>query len=246
MHTITFNMNNLSDKKRRIPFYFALVIAVLCSWQPINAQQDGDAGLLQQTGEHTYLLKDMEINTSDGTISIPCVINMSSGLIEVVLCRPEGKVHESLLTTNVTPLEFQTALLLLGLDPVNELSDDPGFKSSEGPYKSMETPGDSVQIFLETVNNGESARRHLGAYIYNEQSKQPLQPSTWLFRGATTMIDGRVVLDPEITLVATYHDPMALMELNSDSKYNDELYYVNKDAGLKVNDNVKLIIKSIH
>ncbi len=209
----------------------------------LSGQQENREPLIQKINDHLYVLSDMTIDTDRQSVSIPCIVNLSSGLIEVVLCRPEGKVHESLLTTMITPLEFQTALLLLGLDPVNEIPDDPDYRSERGPYKNMETPGDSVRLFLKTRNDGV---KDIEFFIYNEKSKSALDPSTWLFRGAVTMIDDMIVLDPEVSMIATYHDAFALMELNSPTKFNDELYYVNKAAGLKVKDSVNLIIQKLN
>jgi hypothetical protein len=38
---------------------------------------------------------------------------------------------------------------------------------------------------------------------------------------------------------------MALMELNAPTKFNDELYYVNKEAGLNIGESVFLILEMI-
>lgn len=221
------------------------IFIILCLFPFILHAQKDKQDLIQKKGENVYVLKDIVIDTDNRTVSFPCTVNMSSGLIEVVLCRPEGKVHESLLTTQVTPLEFQTALLLLGLNPVNEIQENQPESEKRTPYKTSETPGDSVIVFLETEKDGEAVKKRIGNYIYNEQKKSVLEPSTWLFRGAVTMVDDFVVLDPEVSMIVTYHDPVALMELNAGSKYNDELFYVNKNAGLKVKDSVNLIIQSV-
>ncbi len=225
-----------------IPCYLVLLMMV-CFWLVLPAQEQNQEPIIKKINEHIYKLQEMTIDTEKQTVSIPCNVNMSSGLIEVVLCRPEGKVHESLLTTQITPLEFQTALLLLGLDPVNELSDDPNHRNEEKPFKTIETPGDSVKIFLETNASGKTKKEPLENFIYNEKHKRPLQRSTWLFRGAVTMADDMILLEPEVSMIVTYHDPVALMELNSGTKYDDELYYVNSRSGLNVKDKVNLIIQ---
>jgi hypothetical protein len=46
-------------------------------------------------------------------------------------------------------------------------------------------------------------------------------------------------------MIATYPDPIALMELNSESKFDDELYYVNEAMNLTKGQDVLLIIQSI-
>lgn len=208
--------------------------------------QNGDQNeILQKVNENTYLLNDIEILTDKKTVSFPCKINMVEGLLEVALCTPKGKTHESLLVTGVTPVEFQTALMLLGLDPVNELPDDPELADPLSPYNSIETPGDSVLVFIETELKGKTKRHRIEEFISDETTGKALKKSTWLFRGAVTHKSGHVIIDPETTMIATYHDPFALMELNAKSKFNDELYYVNKSLGLTKGQAVKLIIQAI-
>jgi len=64
------------------------------------------------------------ININARTISIPAAFHKIGGPIELVLCTKKGKSYESLLTTEVTPVELQTALLLLGYESLeNKLSD---------------------------------------------------------------------------------------------------------------------------
>ncbi len=224
-----------------------LMIIVLLSLLAgiLPAQEKIPSELFKKTGDYTYALNDLTINTRDKTITINCKVNMISGLIEVVLCRPEGKTHESLLVTNTTPLEFNTALLLLGLDPVNEIPDDPKKIDPLSPYKTIETPGDSVFIFLETESKGTKLRKPVESYILDKRNNKCLTQATWLFRGAVTHYTNHVVIDNEVTMIGTYHDIMALMELNEQGKYDDELFYVNESTSLTIGQNVTLILQAL-
>jgi len=225
--------------------FFILIISFVFG-NLLLAQDQLPGDVLTKISNDVYMLKDMEINTSSRTVTIPCTINMAAGLIEVVLCRPEGKTHESLLTTKISPLEFQTALLLLGLDPVNELPDDPSKADSLSPYQSIETPGDSVVMFIELEKNGKLVRFPAESLIQDERTQSQINHTTWLFKGAVTHRSGFVIVDPNVTMISTYYDPIALMELNSSGKYNDELFYVNEAAGLTKGQPVKLIIQAFN
>jgi len=209
----------------------------------LYAQQNTSEDILKKTGEDQYMLKEMTIDVAEKTITIPCTVNMNEGLIEVVMCRKEGKVHESLLVTNISPLEFQTALLLLGLDAVNEIPDDSTKIDPMSNFLNIETPGDSVLLFLAYISDGKTITLPIEDFIFDENSGKSLSPSTWLFRGASTHKSGHVMVDPELTMIATYHDMHALMELNALSKYNDELFYASKAMNLKIGEPVNLIVK---
>lgn len=227
---------------------FPLPILIICvliqTCFSIFAQVNQSDNLITRINDEIYYLNDIKIDLSEKSIIIPAFVNMNSGLIEVVLCRPEGKTHESLLKTNVTPLEFQTALLLLGLDPVNELPDSLVVADPLSPYLSIETPGDSVWVFLEAEINNQLIRNSVEHFILDQRTMKPLPQRTWLFRGAVTHRSGHVIIDSDVTMIATYHDPIALMELNDADKYDDELFYVNEMAGLEVGQKVSLIIQS--
>jgi len=227
-----------------LPFLKALILLNIFTINLLYAQNKNPEETLVKISDDIFMLKDMEINTSVNTITIPCVINMASGLIEVVLCRPEGKAHESLLTTKVSPIEFQTAILLLGLDPVNEMPDDPSKADPLSPYKTIETPGDSVLMFIEFDRAGTVVREPVETFIRDERTKSALKQTTWLFKGAVTHQSDHVLVDPNVTMISTYFDPVALMEINNSSKFNDELFYVNEAAGLTKGQSVKLIIQS--
>ncbi len=202
--------------------------------------------VFKQISDDLYMLNEIEINTKKRTVSIPCLINMETGLIEVVLCRPEGKTHESLLVTATSPLEFNTAMLLLGLDPVNEIPDDPNKADPLSNFLTIETPGDSVYIFLETEINGEQVRMPVEYFILDKRTNASLQTSTWLYKGTVTFYTGHVIVDNEVSMVVTYYDPIALMELNDEVKFTDEFFYVNESLGLARGQKANLIIQAIN
>lgn len=200
----------------------------------------------KQLSDDIYLLNEIEINTKERTVSIPCLVNMETGLIEVVLCRPEGKTHESLLVTATSPLEFNTAMLLLGLDPVNEIPDDPDKADPLSNFLTIETPGDSVLVFLETEIDGQQVRKPVEYFILDTRTNTHLETSTWLYRGAVTFYTGHVIIDHEVSMVVTYHDPVALMELNDEVKFTDEFFYVNESLGLVRGQKANIIIQSVN
>lgn len=201
--------------------------------------------LIKKINDSTYILKDIEINVNSKSISIPCKINMDKGLIEVVLCTAKGKTHESLLVSKSGALEFQTALLLLGLDPINEVPENKDLIPKNSPFQTIETPGDSVQLFLSYQNSQGAFYKPIELFIKSASDNKPIDKISWLFLGAVTHYTGHVLADPETTIIATFHDALALMEINNSSKYDDTLYYVNETETPPKGTEVKLIVKSL-
>lgn len=225
---------------------YSLIITICGFMFNLKAQEKDPTEILLKINENEYLLHDILINTKERSITLPARVNMDSGLIEVVLCRPEGKTHESLLVTNVTPVEFNTSLLLLGFDPVNKVPDDPSDWDPLSPYRSITTTGDTVFVFIEMELNGHTVKKPVEDFIYDKRTGKSLVPGTWLYLGAVTHYTGHIIMDNEVSMIVTYHDPIALMELNEKGKYNDEYFYVNEASGLIPGQEVRLIIKAIN
>lgn len=248
-------MNDLLNSLKHWIFKFIICRSVvitgliLCLLFPADvftqSQAEDTHKLLKKINDQVYVLGDIEINLDEGFISFPCTINMTTGLIEVLLCRKEGKVHESLLVTNITPLEFQTAMLLSGFDPVNELPEDSTKINLMSPYKTIETPCDSVHLFIEYEQSGKKLKKPAEFFLRDERTKSPLNQGTWLFKGAVIHQSDHVIVDNNVTMISTYADPVALMELNSSAKLNDELFYVHEGVNLIKGQPVKLIIHSV-
>src|SRR3954464_11983184 len=51
------------------------------------------------------------------TVTFPAAINMDKGALEYLLVGRNGPTHESLLVTEVSPMELETVMILLGAQP---------------------------------------------------------------------------------------------------------------------------------
>lgn len=59
-----------------------------------------------------YKIGALEINAKTREIVFPATVNMREGLIEFPVSHMNGRVHEVIFTTEVLPVQIQTALLL--------------------------------------------------------------------------------------------------------------------------------------
>ena len=159
-----------------------------------------------------------------------------------MLCKSEGKTHESLLVTSTNQIELQTALLLLGYNPLNEVPGDK--KLSENSKDEILNLPDSVYIFLQWQDDNKTITDRIEKFVQNQFDKNQMKPCTWLFRGLSVN-ENRIVSDSDISMIVTYHDPFAILELNSINKFDDRVFYVNENFNLPVGTEVELIIKEI-
>lgn len=144
-------------------------------------------------------------------------VNQVSGPIELLACGKGGKTHESVFVLDVHPLDLQTGLLLLGLEPGTPPS-GLGQPGAAGPV---------LDIHVDWELKGK--RRSLPAerFILHVERQQPLKKIPWLFTGST-IEDGEFKALAEESLVATYWDPWAILNIGDPAGADDEILAVNK------------------
>jgi len=143
--------------------------------------------------------------------------------IELLACLPRGKAYESVLTIDVDPKDFQVALLLLGMKPGR----NPAVKYAKDAPELRRPPGDQARIFVtwKAEQKGNPPQRHRAEeLLYNVQADTPAQRANWVFLGSR-FVNGTFGADLDGTLITTYHDPVAIMELAAET-VNDDIYYV--------------------
>lgn len=196
------------------------------------AQNDSESSIIKEINDTLFKINQITVDRKNKTINIPCQVNMSRGLIEVVLCTPAGKTHESLLVTTTHPVELQTALLLLGFQPENEIPGDEY-------YSRHQTPADHFKVFLQWENNDTDQLKPVEGFIKYSVDNNPMKISNWLFRGLSVERDGMDVT----SLIVTYYDIPSVLELSTNEKYDDRLFYVNEDNVLPVGTDLHVVLK---
>lgn len=191
---------------------------------------------LQEIGAGVYALGEIRIYVREGRIEFPAQINMSEGLLEYLLVGEQGKVHESLLVTPVHASNLQIALLMLGL----EGSKNP--LTMQGEARIPE--GSPVRIQVRLRNEQLNKMVAVEQWIANRTSGQAMDPMDWIFTGS--IIDnGQFMAQVEKSLVAIFHDPIAIIDNPLQAGANDEFWNVNKATVPPVGTEVTVLIQKV-
>jgi len=171
-------------------------------------EQTGDGGRVQ--------VRSVQVDPAEPAVIATGWVNQVSGPIELLACGPGGKTHESVFVLNLDPVDLQAALLLIGLEPGEPLP-----KLGHGPPK-----GPGVDIWVEwkaaSTTNMERAER----FAYNVETEAALPETEWIFTGST-FENGQFKASAEESLVATFWDPWAIMNIPLPCGSNDEILLVN-------------------
>lgn len=243
-----------------IRWIFALVFSCIITWIPLGSvvvagQQDQDSSLdahslsileekaqinapaIKMTAPGVYEIGSIRIVKKENRIEFPATVNMNKSLIEYLLVSNGGKLHESLLKTNVDPYSIQVALLLLGLEgTTNPLREQGEKRTPEG------TP---VSIRVETKQANAKKTAALEEWIVLvEKSGATRKPKLldWVFTGSF-INNGVFMAQVEKSIAALYHDPAAIIDNILPEGANDEVWFVNEKTVPPVGTEVKVIIE---
>ena len=159
---------------------------------------------------------------------IPAKVNMTEGLVELLICTSFGKTHESVFVTEAKPIHIQTALLLLGA------------RAGKAGAASK-PPGDRFEILVAEEGKAPS---HGERFVWHEKGKRPMARTAWVFTGSRIR-EGQFMADIDGSIVATYHDPLAILNNPLPTNADDETYFVNEKVVPPAGSKVTLILRKL-
>ncbi|MGD2175654.1 MAG: YdjY domain-containing protein, partial [Candidatus Brocadiaceae bacterium] len=215
----------------------AVALSLFSAASPSRAEE-AERGV-EKIGPHLYRVGTVLLNAEERTVHCSGVVNMAEGApIELLACTPRGKTHESVFTLDVRPLDLQVALLLLGLRDGR----NPAYHYPADSADGAKATADTARIFVEwSAGEGggeksgeqeppeggdageETVRAPAEAFLYNIPEERPERAASWSFLGSR-WVGERFGAEVDGSLITTYHDPLAILELALPT-VNDDVYY---------------------
>lgn len=189
---------------------------------------------LKQIAPNLYEIGGVQIDSKNKIVSIPATVNITEGQIEYALVSTMGKLHESLLKTEVEPYHIHVAMLLLSVK---------GFDHSKYDINEKNIGGDPLGIKLEWNENGKTSSAPLEDFIFHTPQKTTLKRGEWVYNGSR-LIEGTFLAQRDRSIIAIKADIDALINNPISCKENENDWVVNTNKfHLKTNDAVKVIIQ---
>jgi len=158
-------------------------------------------------------------------------VNQVDGGIELFACGRGGKTHESILVLYANPADMQAGLLLL------KLKHGPPM-----PGLGMGPPvGDAVSIDVHWTMDGQSHVRSAESMILDNRTGRAVKHGAWIFNGSE-FENGFFKANAEESLIASYWDPWAIINLKSEVGNDDERLVVNRKTVPPLHTPIQLII----
>ena len=222
-----------------ISAFFVLLIltnsTLVASDETQSTQTSPSLPEAEKIGENLYRIGRLTVDMAKREVTVRGWINMNKGAIEYLACCAGGKLHESELVLDTKPMHLQIALILLGLEPKGN------FEYQGDPSSPK---GDPVEIWAQWKDGDEMKNVRAEQMILDSKKETPMKDTQWIFTGSA-IFNGRFVADIEKSLIATYHDPAAIINNPLPEGADDTVYAVNSKLVPKRGTSVVLTIKAV-
>lgn len=178
-------------------------------------------------------------------IRFPVEINMTEDLLEFLIVHKNGKVHESLFKTDISPTHLNVAFALLRYKPSPELYSKPA--SDTDPTETFpEVPEEirkAARLKIEVEwQDGERLRKiPVNEWVQHTATGSTMSADPWVY-GGSEIVDGK--FPPETTgdIVAIYRSQSALINYSGKDHGDDTVWIVYPKRVPPLDTKVTLII----
>lgn len=186
-------------------------------WPGIGRAQDLPATLIT-ISPGVYRLGSVTLDKAARQVRFPAAVNQTTGPVEYLLVGSQGKVHESVLRTDVEPMQVHTAMLLLGIE---SLFDKTAAAKPLPPPAAIDADylataplpaGAPVTLLVRwrVAAGGPEVKRRAESLIDDGGAKGPMSDGFWLYNGSM-VVEGRFQAAAEKSFAAVITDPTALI-----------------------------------
>lgn len=208
------------------------------STTPKETTPEKSPPMVGELGEKIYL--------KEKKIELAGYIASSNMPLELFICAEGGKDYESVAVVRCRPQNIQLALILFGL------------KEGKGPeyFGDPTRPtGDLVLVFIEWQKDGKTVTYRAEDLVIDTRTNKTMPRAGWVFTGSKFVdeidYDTRKPTGNKLylanatkTIIATYHDPAAIIDNPTESGGMGSIYLPNKDIMPERGTKIKVIIRS--
>jgi hypothetical protein len=164
------------------------------------------AAPVERLGPDLLRVGNIKVDTAKKEISVAGVVNEVTTLEFIANTKGGLKAYESALELDTNGINFNLALILIGLDSKRAVP--PRFPLDPTPPR-----GDPVEIWVEWDESGNHRRVRAEQLVFNEETRQTLSESPWVYIGSKFSPENNAYLaDLEGCLIGFVHSQSPVVE----------------------------------
>jgi hypothetical protein len=160
-------------------------------------------------------------------IRFPAEINMKEGLLEFLIVHTKGKIHESLLVTDISPTHLNLAFMLLRYKASPELYpifEELGVSSGKFPEVDEATRvGARILIDVEWEQDGKMRRMPVNDMIQHAVKAQAIPAGPWVY-GGSVVHDGKYSAEVTGDIAAIFLSASAMINYPGEGNNDDTIW----------------------
>lgn len=176
-------------------------------------------------------------------IRFPAEVNMTEGLLEFLIVHRDGKIHESLLSTGISPTNLNVAFKLLHYKPSPELYRNlepdgtiaPGFQPATEEQKNRSR----IRILVET-KDGKAVPA--SSWISHARTEKPMPEQAWVY-GGSFVHDGRFAAESSGDIVAIFVSNTTMVNYPGVDNDDDEVWLPHATRVPEIGTPVTVVIQ---
>ncbi|MFZ9941024.1 MAG: YdjY domain-containing protein [Luteolibacter sp.] len=200
---------------------------------------------VEKIDENRYRVGKIEFDPKTREIRIPAKVNMAQGLLEFLIVHENGKIHESLFTTDASPSDINLAITLLRYKASRELyalPNETGGLSGNFP----DVPEDiraaaRVRIDVEWDNDGKTERVAANEWIQHATTLEAMPSSHWVY-GGSQFDNGRFSAETTGDIAAIFLSNSAMINYPGRDNGDDTVWLAFENRVPSEGTNLTLII----
>jgi hypothetical protein len=189
----------------------ALAVTLISVEGRMSAQQAKPApatsnmAAVEKLGQGRLRIGQIVVDTTRREAIVSGTVNEVSFLEWVANTRNGAKAYESAITIDTDAVTFNTAMLLIGLDPANA-------RHPERHFDPNPPQGDLVDIQIEYSRGGEKTRVPVEQILVDKESGKTMPSEGWVYTGSSFRFDGLFAAEIDGTLIGFVHSPSPIIE----------------------------------
>lgn len=171
---------------------------------------------------------DVIFNRKTREIRFPAAVNMTGGeLLEFAIVHSKGKIHESLLVTEISATHLNLAFKLLRYPASAEfypIVEEDGSVSSKFPEVAADVKAAArIDIGVEWQEAGKTRTARLNEWISHGSTGQAMAGDPWVY-GGSGVYEGKFMAETSGDLIAIFLSNAALINFAGKDNNSDEVW----------------------
>ncbi|MBN4058913.1 hypothetical protein JYU10_00420 [bacterium AH-315-J04] len=163
---------------------------------------------------------DVHIDWLRNRVEIDAKVVLRRGPLELLVCSPGTREHESIFVSSAKPSAIYQAMGLIGLSPGHPVSYNPKTEQLIPPA------GESLKLSVRWQNGLKLTTVPVERWLQLQDEKKSPTEIDWMFTGSVRTTDGRFAADLEGTVVSVVDFASALIAVGALHSDSNELLWV--------------------